>query len=133
MARYCIHCDSDDVIHAQLSEIPNWVVNDPKYDYHIWYCRYCKELANAVLIRESYQDRMEAKGWLVVPCSFCRGYGVYDAGYLEVSPEECPDCAGSGEYWVTPKGRTMDYPSGRFTGILSPEEYKKLRDKYGKQ
>lgn len=121
MAQACIYCGSGDVV-AQLR---------PTGSYR-YYCRYCKRLANAVHIFVSWADEYRAKGWIELPCWRCRGYGVVDIGYLEVCPDDCPECAGNGTYWVTPNGRTMDYPSGRFTGRLDKKEHEELREKYGK-
>jgi hypothetical protein len=130
MARYCIHCGSDDVVEAEAwDKLTDGTITIE----YFWECRYCHMLSNAVHIRESYRDRMLAKGWFTIPCGNCGGDGIIDVGFLEVLPDECPRCAGNGVEWVTPNGRTMDYPSGRFTGRLDKEYHEELREKYGIQ
>lgn len=53
--------------------------------------------------------------WKKKTCGRCRGYGVIDAGYLEVNPQDCPDC-NYGTYYVSEKDATAEYPGGRFLG-----------------
>jgi hypothetical protein len=56
------------------------------------------------------------KGWKQEMCGACNGYGLvsdYGLGGDFYGPKECEHCC-SGYYWVTPKGRHVEYPGGRF-------------------
>lgn len=120
----CRYCGSQNV-HAKML----WFGARKEYWY---YCEDCHLYANEVIL----VDKLMADGWFTIPCSNCRGYGVVSqytySGDDFLGAGECPYCGGSGSEWVTPSGRLMDYPSGRFTGRLTEKELIQLRDKYGK-
>lgn len=61
---------------------------------------------------------MSESEWTTIKCHSCGGYGVYDGGYLEVSPTECPDCNGGYQVVHTKSGRIALYPGGPFRGQL---------------
>jgi hypothetical protein len=58
----------------------------------------------------------EQQGWHRARCCMCVGgmtsaYG-WNGDFL--GPTECKSCAGNGAYWITPKGRHVEFPGGRF-------------------
>jgi DnaJ-class molecular chaperone len=58
----------------------------------------------------------EQEGWKLTKCFVCYGTGQvsdYSGGYFN-GPKECDMCAGSGQHWITPKGRYVRYPGGPF-------------------
>jgi DnaJ-class molecular chaperone len=56
------------------------------------------------------------QGWKRENCYVCYGTGQTSSYSWNdfIGPEECDRCAGSGQYWVTPKGRHVLYPGGPF-------------------
>ena len=59
------------------------------------------------------------KGWSRETCWECRGHGIvpdYGSGYDFYGPKDCSTCKGAGMLCVTPTGRYMDYPGGKFLG-----------------
>jgi hypothetical protein len=50
-------------------------------------------------------------------CFACNATGMtsnYGSGEGFLGPIECRSCNGVGAYWITPKGRHVEYPGGRF-------------------
>jgi RecJ-like exonuclease len=63
--------------------------------------------------------------WRTIPCDRCNGHGVvavYSASDFD-GADFCPLCGGSGETWVSPKGRIADYPGGPFRGRVERAEF----------
>jgi DnaJ-class molecular chaperone len=60
----------------------------------------------------------EQEGWRHVPCCMCNATGMQSQYSLDGSdflgPKECDSCAGTGQLWVTPRGRHVLYPGGPF-------------------
>ena len=59
----------------------------------------------------------EREGWRRERCFMCNGTGMtsdYGSGEDFLGPIECRCCNGSGAYWITPKGRHVEFPGGRF-------------------
>jgi hypothetical protein len=59
----------------------------------------------------------ETEGWRCEHCCMCNGTGMtsdygWDGDFL--GPTACRSCAGNGGYWVSPKGRRVQYPGGPF-------------------
>lgn len=57
------------------------------------------------------------QGWRREPCCMCNATGMtsdYGCGEDFYGPKECPCCNGAGAYWITPKGRHVEFPRGRF-------------------
>jgi len=54
----------------------------------------------------------EQQGWHRVTCCMCNATGMTYGDFL--GPTECRSCAGNGAYWISPKGRHVEYPGGRF-------------------
>ena len=62
-------------------------------------------------------QQLIANGWKQQTCEFCRGTGQecdYGNGEDFYGPKECSNCGGGGSYWLTPKGRHIQYPGGPF-------------------
>ena len=63
---------------------------------------------------------MAYRDWRLIRCVNCSGYGQVSAYTLDGSdflgPEECRECGGSGQLWISPKDRIADYPGGPFRG-----------------
>jgi len=60
---------------------------------------------------ESWRQSYLAKGWKHETCGCCvNGVRADDTG----GPAECRNCNGTGNVWITPKGRYVEYPGGRF-------------------
>jgi len=60
---------------------------------------------------------MKLKDWKQETCFACHGTGVvadYGCGNDFYGPKECKTCAGTGSYWITPKGKHVAYPGGPF-------------------
>lgn len=60
---------------------------------------------------EDYRQKYFDKGWKIKSCGCCCGLewgGEY--------PRECRNCNGTGQYWVSPKGKHVLYPGGPFLG-----------------
>jgi hypothetical protein len=57
------------------------------------------------------------EGWRRESCCMCNGTGMtsdYGCGDDFYGPKECGSCNGNGAYWVSPKGRHVEFPGGRF-------------------
>mgnify|MGYP002641661173 CR=1 FL=1 len=67
---------------------------------------------------ENPYEHLLVKGWKQVDCADCSGYGVVsDYSYNDFEgAKDCPTCKGNCCYWVTPKGRIVEYPGGPFLG-----------------
>ena len=57
-------------------------------------------------------------GWKIERCYACNGTGQVSSYSIDGSdflgPKECANCGGTGQYWITPKGRHVLYPGGPF-------------------
>ena len=59
----------------------------------------------------------EQEGWRRERCFMCNGAGMqsaYGADGDFLGPEECSSCNGNGAYWISPRGRHLEFPGGRF-------------------
>jgi len=59
----------------------------------------------------------EQCGWRRERCYACAGAGMesdYGCGMDFYGPKECCSCNGAGAYWITPQGRHVEFPGGRF-------------------
>lgn len=66
---------------------------------------------------ETHEEHPRYPGWYRIKCYGCRGYGVVNAGYLEVVPAECSECNGCGSLWKHKEsGAIAQWPGGPFVG-----------------
>jgi hypothetical protein len=59
----------------------------------------------------------QRQGWRRESCFMCNATGLvsdYGCGEDFYGPEECRSCNGAGAYWITPRGRHVEFPGGRF-------------------
>ena len=57
------------------------------------------------------------EGWHEEICFGCGGHGMvsdYGNGEDFYGAKECKTCGGKGKIWLTPKGRHVEYPGGKF-------------------
>jgi len=62
---------------------------------------------------------MNKKDWIQESCGKCSGYGSlsdYGNGEDFYGDKECNTCGGSGQVWISPKGRIALWPGGPFLG-----------------
>ena len=55
----------------------------------------------------------EQEGWRRESCCMCNGTGMTSDYGCGDEPKECTSCAGSGVYWISPKGRHVEFPGRR--------------------
>jgi RecJ-like exonuclease len=75
---------------------------------------------------------MKHKKWQTIQCYDCGGYGVVSVySYCDFEGAgECNVCDGSGQLWMSKKGRLARWPGGPFMGSVSEKELKYLKSKY---
>jgi len=67
--------------------------------------------------------------WHTEKCTACYGTGQvsdYSACDFE-GPKECGHCWGSGNIWISPKGRIALYPGGPFLGSIGAKELERVK------
>ena len=63
--------------------------------------------------------------WKQIACPNCGGHGIvshysYGPGGVDFEgADECKQCSGSGELWLSPKGMLALYPGGPFVGRVT--------------
>jgi hypothetical protein len=74
---------------------------------------------------EHYRRLVVSLEWKQIACPNCGGHGIvshYSYGPDGVDfdgADECKRCSGSGELWLSPKGRIAQYPGGPFVGRVT--------------